>query len=422
MNPILGTASPLWRPYTQMKTSQPPIRVLSAEGCVLDTDVGPLIDGISAWWSVIHGYNHPTLNAAIQVQLSKMAHCMLGGLVHDSALKLADQLVACTPDSLQHVFYSDSGSVAMEVAIKMAIQAQMNTGRKKKVTLGYLQGAYHGDTTGVMAICDPEEGMHHLFSGILHVHPMLSIPDRLLDLDARCEDSDRALLESYFEEYGETMAGMVVEPLIQGAGGFRFYSRDWLTELVACCRAHDVLVIVDEIATGCGRTGKMWALDHTTIQPDIMATGKGLTGGYSGHAATLASSSVFESFYSDDQEKAFMHGPTFMGNPLATAVASASIELLTQPHYLDQVQRIERQLMRRLKSLSHPAISAIRVQGALGVIELNDTYFIHKIEEYAVKNGVWLRGFRNVIYTAPPYVISEEELDKVCDCLTVFFT
>ena len=411
----------LWHPYAQMKTQSAPIRVDSAHGVMLNTEKGPLIDAISSWWSVIHGYNHPQINQAAIQQIDQMAHCMLGGLVHEPAKKCADLLVKITPPSLQHVFFSDSGSVAVEVAMKMAIQRQVNNGIQQKNRLVYLQGAYHGDTTGVMGICDPEEGMHHVFKDILLDHIMLPIPESLRTLDAVPSQQDKQDLHRFFEKHHHRLAGFVFEPLVQGAIGFRFYSREWLEDVVRICRHYDILVIADEIATGCGRTGDMWACDALDFEPDIICTGKGLTAGYCGHAATITNHKVYDAFYSDDPEHALMHGPTFMGNPTATAVASASIRLLMSPHYLDNIKRIERQLVKLLSGFQHPNITDIRIFGAIGVIEVRDTSILKDVQDHAVRKGVWLRPFRNIIYTAPPYIITDNELEKVVSAMKAIF-
>ncbi len=384
-----------------MKTMSPPINIERAEGVYLYPQNGPaLIDGISSWWSVIHGYNHPHLNQALLDQMSKVAHVMLCGLTHDPALKLAETLVEISPKGLSHVFFSDSGSVGCEVAIKMALQYWQLQNRSQKTRLIGLKNAYHGDTCAVMSLGDSEGGFHEMFSGFLP--SQLVVPAD--DIDA---------LERCLKAHHEQVAAMIVEPIMQGAGGFQLYSAAYLREAKALCDQYKVLLIFDEVATGFGRTGPMFAADHVGISPDIMVLGKGLTGGYMGLSATLASDTIFDVF-----ETPFMHGPTFMGNPLACAVALASIALLRQPGQLARIQAMESQLESSLSPLrSNPAVKAVRVKGAMGCIEVTDASMLDGAQAYAISQGVWLRPFERYLYTMPAYIMDDECLRKITDCM-----
>mgnify|MGYP003328834399 CR=1 FL=1 len=410
----------LWFPYSQMKTMSTPLEVVSAQGVYLTLSDGRrVIDATSSWWCVIHGYRHPRLDQAVKNQLALMSHVMLGGLTHRPAQDLADKLVAMSPSSLSHVFFADSGSVGGEVAIKMAIQYWMNMGKPKKNKLVSFKKAYHGDTTGVMAISDPEESMHALFSPVLTPQFFLEAPAHGVlasrdDIQEEVRQWDR-----FLGAHAHEIAGLIIEPLMQAAGGFNFYSPAYLDALRASCDAHDVLLIFDEVATGFGRTGAVFATDFTTISPDIMILGKGLTGGYLGLSAVLTCERVYSAFYDDDPRKALMHGPTFMGNPLACAVALESIAILEEPHTLQRVQAIEQRLKDSLTGFCHPDIKSTRVLGATGVIEVHDAAAVEGVQEAALKQGVWLRPFDRYVYTMPPYTISDSELDRVLKAMTL---
>ncbi|MDR3000923.1 MAG: adenosylmethionine--8-amino-7-oxononanoate transaminase [Fibromonadaceae bacterium] len=396
----------LWFPYAQMQTMPLPLKVARAEGVKLCLENGQeLIDAISSWWCAIHGYNNKEINAALQEQMQKFSHVMLGGLTHEPAERLAEKLVSKT-QGLNHVFFADSGSVGMEVAMKMAVQFWKNNGVEGKYKFAALYKGYHGDTTGVMSIGDPEEGMHHLFKGFLpkqfFINPNLNE------------------MESLFKEHSKEIAAFACEPLLQGAGGFNFYSPEFLKGAIALCKKYNVLFIADEIATGFGRTGTMFACEQAGVQPDIMVLGKALTGGYLGLSATLASTHVYNSFLGES-EKAFMHGPTFMGNALACSAALASLEIFERENYLQKIARINEILEEELLNFEARGVKETRVLGACGVIETLSEKDHKGIQEFAAERGVWLRPFLNVVYTMPPYIISEKELRKVCRVMKEFF-
>ncbi|MFG0249708.1 MAG: adenosylmethionine--8-amino-7-oxononanoate transaminase [Phycisphaeraceae bacterium JB051] len=424
-HPPYTSAMSLWYPYAQMKTMSPPLEVASASGAVLTlADGRQLIDAISSWWCVIHGYNHPVINAAITEQMSQMSHVMLGGLTHEPARKLADKLVAITPEGLNHVFFGDSGSVGVEIAIKMAIQYHKNQHTLEshaKTQVIALEKAYHGDTIGAMSVCDPVEGMHSLFAGLLPQQIFLPAPIGGINAIAQDTQQNLMLLADMLSKYSKTTAAFIVEPLMQAAGGFNFYSPDYLREARKLCDAHNVLMIFDEVATGFGRTGSLFAADQTGITPDIMVLGKGLTAGYSGHSATLATDRVYEAFLSDDPAKSFMHGPTFMGNPMACKIALTSIELFEAENRLASIGQIEAILKKRIRSITGKAVKDTRVLGATGVVEVNDKASLKGIQDFAADRGVWLRPFETYAYTMPPYVISDDQLHKICDVLEAWF-
>jgi adenosylmethionine-8-amino-7-oxononanoate aminotransferase len=408
--------SSLWFPYAQMQTMPPPFKVARAEGVKLYLENNrELIDSISSWWCVIHGYNNKEINAAIYEQMQKFSHVMLGGLTHEPAEKLSKELVRIAPKGLNHVFFADSGSVGMEVAMKMAAQFWRNNGVKGKHKFAALYRGYHGDTSGVMSIGDPEEGMHHLFKGFLpqqfFIHP--SLPE----------------MEKLFKEHSGEIAAFACEPLLQGAGGFNFYQPEFLKGARELCDKHDVLWIADEVATGFGRTGTMFACEASGAVPDIMVLGKALTAGYMGLSATLASDKVYNSFLGESSEKAFMHGPTFMGNALACSAALASLKIFERENYLAKIARINEILKEELLGFEARGVKETRVLGACGVIETiagaaprGCPCDIHNIQQFAAERGVWLRPFLNVAYTMPPYIISEEELRKVCGAMKDFFS
>jgi adenosylmethionine-8-amino-7-oxononanoate aminotransferase len=412
----------LWLPYTQMQTAPPCPRVVSAEGVYLHlADGRRVIDGIASWWCAIHGYRHPELDQAVRDQLGHMAHVMLGGLVHQGAIDLAAKLVGITPAGLNHVFFGDSGSVGVEIALKMAVQFWANQGRNEKRQFVALRNAYHGDTCGCMSVCDPEEGMHALFAGIVPRQFFVPAPRCRPDGDPRQAEKDIQSLEELLAEHHGRIAAMIVEPLLQAAGGFHTYHPQYLRLAREVCDRYEVLLIFDEVATGLGRTGTLFAADQAGVCPDVMVLGKALTAGYLGHSATLATDRVYEAFLGDSPGKALMHGPTFMGNALACAVALKSIEIFQRDHYLDRVARIESLLREHLLPLRSPRIRDVRVMGAAGVIEVADPRDLRGVQEFALSHGVWLRPFGRYLYTMPPYVISNEELMQVVSTMRAWF-
>ena len=417
-----AATSPVWYPYAQMKTMRPPLRVVSAEGPILHlADGRELIDGICSWWSVIHGYNHPDITAAANAQLAQIPHVMLGGLVHPSAERLARKLVEVTPGDLNHVFFGDSGSVGVEIALKMAIQYFQNQGRRDKRKILALRKAYHGDTCGAMSVCDPAEGMHKLFAGIVPEQFFLPAPSGGFDAEHHAVAADLARLESLLKAEHEQIAGFIVEPLMQAAGGFHFYAPAYLQGTRELCDRYDVLLIFDEVATGFGRTGALFAADRARVVPDIMVLGKALTAGYSGHSATIATTAVFSAFLSDDPSHAFMHGPTFMGNATACAVALRSLEVFQQQNYLRRIGEIEVILKRELLPIRGKKIRDTRVLGATGVVEVHDRAALTGLQDFAADRGVWLRPFDRYAYTMPGYILTDEQLLAITGVLQAWF-
>ncbi len=399
----------IWHPYAKMPNPQPSLLVKQTLGSIIILeDNTQLIDGMSSWWSAIHGYNHPYIQQAMHQQIDNMSHIMFGGLTHKPAIELCKKLIEITPNGLNKVFLADSGSVAMEVAIKMAFQYWISLNQPQKSQLLTVKKGYHGDTFAAMSICDPDNGMHHLFSDLLPQHFFVTPPSNK-DNDS----TDLENLETTLKSHHNHIAAMTIEPIVQGAGGMRFYRPDYLKQAKALCEQYNVLFIADEIATGFGRTGKLFACEWASISPDIMALGKALTGGTMTLAATLCQDSIAETI-SRGNPGLLMHGPTFMGNPLACAAANASINLLLQSNWQENIKRIENHLsssLNVLKSLS--GVKDIRVLGAIGVIELERNDLGEKIQQAIVKKGTWIRPFGNLIYTMPAFNIPQTQLEQL---------
>ncbi|WP_128976269.1 adenosylmethionine--8-amino-7-oxononanoate transaminase [Streptomyces roseicoloratus] len=406
----------VWHPYSPMPGRTDPLVVASASGVRLRLaepveGQTELVDGMSSWWAAVHGYNHPVLNEAVRGQLDRMSHVMFGGITHEPAVRLAARLVEITPEPLRHVFLSDSGSVAVEVAAKMCLQYWRSIGRPDKQRLLTWRGGYHGDTWQPMSVCDPKGGMHGLWSGVLQQQVFVDAPP------AAYEESYAELLRETIGRHADELAAVIVEPVVQGAGGMRFHSPDYLRVLREACDAHDVLLIFDEIATGFGRTGELFAADHARVSPDVMCLGKALTGGYLSMAATLCTSRVAEGI-SRGEVPVLAHGPTFMANPLASAVALASIDLLLGQDWRVEVKRIEAGLREGLAEVAGlPGVRDVRVLGALGVVQLDHAVDMEAATRAAVGAGVWLRPFRDLIYTMPPFVTGEEDVTRICEAV-----
>lgn len=398
----------IWHPYTSMTAPLPCYPVVAAEGNELQLANGRrLVDGMSSWWAAIHGYNHPAINRAIAEQLQTLSHVMFGGITHPPAVALCRRLVAMTPAPLECVFLADSGSVAVEVAIKMALQYWQARGEDRRRLLTVRQG-YHGDTCGAMSVCDPQTSMHRLFQGYLPEHEFVAAPTCRFDDEWREEDI--AELAGRLACDGPQPAAVILEPIVQGAGGMRFYHPTYLRRVRELCDRHHLLLIADEIATGFGRTGKLFACEHAGISPDIMCLGKALTGGYLTLSATLTTRDVADTI-SNGEAGCFMHGPTFMANPLACAAANASLTLLEQGHWPAQVAAIEQQLRDGLLPLrTHPHVADARVLGAIGVVETHTAVNLAALQHFFVAQGVWIRPFGRLIYLMPPYSIRPDQL------------
>jgi adenosylmethionine---8-amino-7-oxononanoate aminotransferase len=374
-----------------------------------------LIDGMSSWWCAIHGYRHPALDAAVHEQLKQMAHVMFGGLTHEPAIRLAERLLKITPDGLEHVFFADSGSVSVEVAIKMALQYQRGIGHPERTRLLTVRGGYHGDTFGAMAVCDPVGGMHSFFTGVLPEHVFAKRPPD--GFDAPLDEAWAEHVAELFSRHAHELAAVIVEPVMQGAGGMRFHSPQCVTLLRRLCYENEQLLILDEIASGFGRTGALFACEHADVSPDIMCVGKALTGGYMTLAATLCTAGVARAI-SAGEGGALMHGPTFMANPLACSVALASLDLLADGGWRENVARIERHLREGLAPARElPGVADVRVLGAIGVVQLEHEGDIAASTAAAVERGVWLRPFRDLIYTMPPYVVGDQDLDRITNAV-----
>jgi adenosylmethionine-8-amino-7-oxononanoate aminotransferase len=393
----------IWLPYAQMKRVRSPLAVARTQGCrIVLADGRELIDGIASWWTACHGYNHPHIRVAVEQQLALMPHVMFGGLAHEPALTLARRLAALMPGDLDRVFFSDSGSVAVEVAMKMAVQYWLNRGLRARRKFVAFKGGYHGDTTGAMAVGDPDAGMHALFRGLLPEHFVVDLP--------ATEEAANAL-SRLLERHGDEIAGIIVEPLVQGAGGMRFHDADVLRRLRATADRHDVLLIFDEIFTGFGRTGTMLASEAAGVVPDIITLSKALTGGTLPLAATIVRRKVFEAFWSDDPKHALMHGPTFMANALACAAANASLDLFEREPRLRQVAEISAALAHGLAPCRDLAgVKDVRVQGAIGVVELDRIDDLDALRARFVAEGVFIRPFGNVVYLTPAFTIGASDL------------
>lgn len=389
--------------------------MLSAEGVRLHlADGRQLIDGMSSWWCAIHGYRHPALDQALRSQLDRFAHVMFGGLTHQPALRLAERLIQIAPEGIEEVFFADSGSVSVEVAIKMCLQAQRAMRGPQARRLLTVRGGYHGDTFGAMALCDPIDGMHSLFAGTLAEQLFVDRPPD--GFDAPLHPAWAEHVESLINAHADELAGVILEPVVQGAGGMRFHSPECVRLMRGLCDRHGLLLILDEIATGFGRTGATFACEHAGVSPDIMCVGKALTGGYMTLSATLCTAEVAEAISQSEEgtSGALMHGPTFMGNPLACSVALASLDLLADGAWRGQVQEIESGLRDGLAPAQDlEGVADVRVLGAIGVVELAREVDVTAATDAALAKGVWLRPFRNLIYTMPPYVISQEDLASV---------
>ncbi|MDE0492015.1 adenosylmethionine--8-amino-7-oxononanoate transaminase [Psychrobacter sp. A3] len=411
----------LWHPYASLPPTYPNIVIDHAEGIYIVTQDGTrLIDGMSSWWASVHGYNHPVLNAAMTHQLGKMAHVMFGGLTHQPAIDLGEKLLSIVPAGLDAVFYADSGSIAVEVALKMALQYQIAAQRPQKCQFASTHSGYYGDTWHAMSVCDPINGMHSLYGKQLPVQHFVPAPP--LGFEYKLTQDVRDELTQFFAKHSAQLAGFIIEPVIQGAGGMRFYNPEYLQLLRQLCNAHDVLLITDEIATGFGRSGKLFACEHADISPDIMTVGKALTGGYMTFAATLCTRHIADTIHHSDYP-ALMHGPTFMGNPLACAVACASIDLILSY----DIERRTADMQAVMESQLAPAatldgVKEVRCLGAVAVIELDKAVDMPVFQSSLIENGIWVRPFGKLVYIMPPFVVTDDELVTLCQSLLTVVT
>lgn len=406
----------LWHPYASLPPTYPNIIIDHAEGIYIVTNDGTrLIDGMSSWWASVHGYNHPVLNAAMIEQLGKMAHVMFGGLTHQPAIDLGKKLLAIVPAGLDAIFYADSGSIAVEVALKMALQYQIATARPQKCQFASTHSGYYGDTWHAMSVCDPVNGMHSLYGKQLPMQHFVSAPP--LGFERELNQNTRDELIVFFAKNSDQLAGFIIEPIIQGAGGMRFYSPEYLQLLRQLCDEHNVLLIADEIATGFGRSGKLFACEHADISPDIMTIGKALTGGYMTFAATLCTRHIADTISQSDYP-ALMHGPTFMGNPLACAVASASIDLILSYDIEARTANMQTVMEQQLAPAATLAgVEEVRCLGAVAVIELNDAVNMPVFQSLLIEHGIWVRPFGKLVYIMPPYMTTDTELVTLCQSL-----
>lgn len=403
----------IWHPYSSVLNPKDTIKIDSANGVYLKLEDGTtLIDGMSSWWSVIHGYNNKTLNNAINEQTSKMSHVMFGGLTHQPAIELTEKLLNLLDDSLKYIFYCDSGSVSVEIAMKMALQYFYYENNKKKNRFLTVRRGYHGDTFGAMSVCDPVTGMHTIFSEFMPKNYFVSEPKS--KFDGEFDEKDLNEIKTVLEDNHENIAAIIIEPIVQGAGGMRIYHKEFLVGLRKLCDSFNVLLIFDEIATGFGRTGKLFAYEHAGIIPDIMTIGKAITGGYMTLAATITTKKVAQGI--EKNGNILMHGPTFMGNPLACKVASTSIDLLLENDWQGNVSRIEKYLNENLSICERlEEVKEVRVIGAIGVVELHKNIDLSLATKEFIKRGVWIRPFMNLVYIMPPFITKEEELQKLID-------
>ncbi|MEM7542050.1 MAG: adenosylmethionine--8-amino-7-oxononanoate transaminase [Pseudomonadota bacterium] len=406
----------LWHPYSTVIEPPSTFLVESADACTLNlADGRSVIDGMASWWCAIHGYNHPVLNAAARDQIDKMSHVMFGGLTHEPAISLGQKLIAMTPAELEHIFFADSGSVSIEVALKMALQYWAARGEAERSRFLTIRGGYHGDTFGAMSVCDPVTGMHSLFNEILPQH--LFAPRPNCRYGARWEDQDFCAFESLFIESHQQIAAVVLEPIVQGAGGMWFYHTEFLKRVRDLCDRYGVLLIADEIATGFGRTGRMFACEHAGIVPDILCLGKALTAGYLSMAATLATAPVAHTICGGEPGL-FMHGPTFMANPLACAIAKASIELLENSEWESNIERIHAHLHAGLAPLAARSnVADVRTLGAIGVVEMSADVDLRQAPKQFVERGVWVRPFGRLVYLMPPFTITDDEITTLTNAI-----
>lgn len=406
----------LWHPYAPMPAAVDPIVVTSAQGVTLTLSNGTqVIDGMSSWWAAIHGYRHPVLDEAVRGQLGEMAHVMFGGITHHPAVELAETLVDISPVGLEHVFLADSGSVSVEVAIKMALQYARGVGRPERTRLFTVRGGYHGDTLGCMSVCDPVNGMHSMFTGMLPEQIFAPVPSP--GFGEKFDDSHVVEFTSLLATHSDEIAAVIIEPVVQGAGGMRFYSPDYLRAVRRLCDEYEVPLIADEIATGFGRSGELFGCDHAGVSPDIMCVGKALTGGYLTMAAVLCTGEVAKGVNAAESG-ALMHGPTYMANPLAASVSLASIKLLLSRDWRSKVQQIEDELTVGLSpAASLPGVQDVRVLGAIGVLEMREPIPMARTQEILIKRGVWLRPFGRLLYTMPPYVSSMYDIRTIASAM-----